>query len=103
MSNDRGRLAAGWLGIWLAVATNARMGLTAPTSNAIGGDPFAIIYEAKIGSLYGLNASGWALAGLSHEFVKSKSLLQCRAIASIRSLSRARWMAGPSFCRASAL
>jgi gamma-glutamyltranspeptidase/glutathione hydrolase len=31
-----------------------------PMSNGIGGDLFAIIYEAKSGKLYGMNASGWA-------------------------------------------
>ena len=40
-----------------AIATNAMMGLIAPMNNGIGGDLFAIVYEAKTGKLYGLNAS----------------------------------------------
>ena len=55
-----------------AVAANAMLGLVAPMSNGIGGDLFAIVYEAKTGKLYGLNASGWAPAGLSIEFLRSK-------------------------------
>jgi gamma-glutamyltranspeptidase/glutathione hydrolase len=55
-----------------AVAANAMMGLVAPMSNGIGGDLFAIVYEAKSGKLYGLNASGWAPAGLSIDLLKSK-------------------------------
>jgi gamma-glutamyltranspeptidase / glutathione hydrolase len=55
-----------------AVAANAMMGLVAPMSNGIGGDLFAIVYEAKSGKLYGLNASGWAPAGLSIEFLKNQ-------------------------------
>jgi gamma-glutamyltranspeptidase/glutathione hydrolase len=55
-----------------AVATNAMMGVIAPMSNGIGGDLFAIVYDAKTGKLYGLNASGWAPAGLSIELMKSK-------------------------------
>jgi gamma-glutamyltranspeptidase / glutathione hydrolase len=47
-----------------AVAANAAMGVVAPMSNGIGGDLFAMIYDAKSGKLYGLNASGWAPAGL---------------------------------------
>jgi gamma-glutamyltranspeptidase/glutathione hydrolase len=42
-----------------AIATNAVMGLVEPQSNGIGGDLFAIIYEAKTGALHGLNAGGW--------------------------------------------
>ena len=52
-----------------AVATNAMMGLIAPMNDGIGGDLFAIIYEAKTGKLYGLNASGWAPASLTADFV----------------------------------
>src|SRR5256886_16708470 len=46
-----------------AIAANATLGVVQPGSNGIGGDLFAIVYEAKSGKLYGLNASGWAPAG----------------------------------------
>src|SRR3981081_2814308 len=52
-----------------AVATNAMMGLVAPMNDGIGGDLFAIIYEAKTGKLYGLNASGWAPTGLTADYL----------------------------------
>src|SRR5580704_5554009 len=55
-----------------AVAANAMMGLVAPMSNGIGGDLFAIVYDAKTGKLYGLNASGWAPAGLTVEFLRNQ-------------------------------
>ncbi|PYU28784.1 MAG: gamma-glutamyltransferase, partial [Acidobacteria bacterium] len=55
-----------------AVAANAMMGLVAPMSNGSGGDLFAIVYDAKSGKLYGLNASGWAPAGLTIEFLKNQ-------------------------------
>ncbi|MBI4428528.1 MAG: gamma-glutamyltransferase [Ignavibacteriales bacterium] len=57
-----------------AVAANAVMGLVAPMSNGIGGDLFAIVYEAKSGKLFGLNASGWAPKMLSVDFLKNKGL-----------------------------
>ena len=59
-----------------AVATNAVMGLVEPQSNGIGGDLFAIVYEAKTGALHGLNACGWAPAGLSPEVLKSQGLTE---------------------------
>ncbi|MCL6567089.1 MAG: gamma-glutamyltransferase [Acidobacteriia bacterium] len=65
-------LAAGGNAVDAAIATNAVMGVVAPTSNGIGGDLFAIVYEAKTGKLYGLNASGWAPRGLTIEFLKSQ-------------------------------
>ena len=55
-----------------AVAMNAMMGLVAPMNDGIGGDLFAIIYEAKSGKLYGLNASGWAPKGLTVEHLRAK-------------------------------
>src|SRR5579872_6389508 len=53
-----------------AVAANAVMGVVAPMSNGIGGDLFVMIYDAKSGKLYGLNASGWAAAALTPEVLK---------------------------------
>jgi len=38
-----------------------------PMMNGIGGDLFAIVYDAKANKLYGLNASGWAPKGLTIE------------------------------------
>src|SRR5215471_8086499 len=57
-----------------AVAANAAMGLVAPMMDGMGGDLFAIVYEAKSNKVYGLNASGWAPKGLTPEFLHSKSL-----------------------------
>ena len=57
-----------------AVATNAMMGLVAPMNDGIGGDLFAIVYIAKTGKLYGLNASGWAPAGLTAEYLRGKGI-----------------------------
>ena len=67
-------LARGGNAIDAAIATNAVMGVVEPMMNGIGGDLFAIVYDAKSGKLYGLNASGWAPAGLSIEFLKSKGI-----------------------------
>ena len=43
-----------------AIATSAAMGLMEPTSCGIGGDLYAIVWDAKTQKLYGLNASGRA-------------------------------------------
>jgi gamma-glutamyltranspeptidase/glutathione hydrolase len=67
-------LAHGGNAIDAAVATNAVMGVVEPMMNGIGGDLFAIVYEAKTGKLYGLNASGWAPARLTIEFLRSKGI-----------------------------
>jgi gamma-glutamyltranspeptidase/glutathione hydrolase len=65
-------LAEGGNAVDAAVAANAAMGVFAPMANGIGGDMFAIVYEAKNRKLYGLNASGWAPAALTPEFLQSK-------------------------------
>jgi len=41
-----------------AIAANATLGLMEPTGNGIGGDLFAIVWDAKTQKLHGLNASG---------------------------------------------
>jgi gamma-glutamyltranspeptidase/glutathione hydrolase len=65
-------LARGGHAVDAAVAANAVMGLVAPGSNGIGGDLFAIVYEADSGKFYGLNASGWAPAALTIETLKQQ-------------------------------
>jgi gamma-glutamyltranspeptidase/glutathione hydrolase len=55
-----------------AVATNAMMGLVAPMNDGVGGDLFAIIYEAKSEKLYGINASGWAPRALTPDFLAAR-------------------------------
>ena len=57
-----------------AIATNAMMGVVEPMMNGIGGDLFAIVYDAKANKLYGLNASGWAPAGLTIEHLHALGL-----------------------------
>jgi gamma-glutamyltranspeptidase / glutathione hydrolase len=69
-------LARGGNAVDAAVATNAVMGAVAPMMNGLGGDLFAIVYDAKSNKLYGLNASGWAPAGLTPEFLKSKDITE---------------------------
>jgi gamma-glutamyltranspeptidase/glutathione hydrolase len=54
-----------------AIAANAVMGVVQPYVNGMGGDLFAIYYEAKTGKLYGLNSSGWTPKGLTIEYLKS--------------------------------
>lgn len=57
-----------------AIATNAVMGLVEPHYNGIGGDVFAIYYEAKTKKLYGLNAGGWAPTDLTAALLRSKNI-----------------------------
>ena len=57
-----------------AIATNAMMGVVSPMMNGIGGDLFAIVYDAKANKLYGLNASGWAPKGLTPDLLRKKGL-----------------------------
>src|ERR1035437_2432029 len=64
-------LARGGSAIDAAIAANATLGVVEPESCGIGGDLFAIYYEAKTGKLTGINASGWAPKGLSIELLKS--------------------------------
>jgi gamma-glutamyltranspeptidase/glutathione hydrolase len=67
-------LEAGGNAIDAAIAANAMTGLTQPYVNGIGGDLFAIYYEAKTGKVYGLNASGWTPKALTIEHLKSKGI-----------------------------
>src|SRR3981081_2306516 len=63
-----------------AIAANATLGVVQPGSNGIGGDLFAIVYEAKSGKLYGLNARGWRPPALTIEYLKSKGIQKLSGI-----------------------
>ena len=58
-----------------AIGANAVLGVTEPMMNGIGGDLFAIVYDAKSQKLYGLNASGWTGKGLTLEALKAQGLM----------------------------
>jgi len=55
-----------------AIAANAALGLMEPTGCGIGGDLFAIVWDAKTKELYGLNASGRSPKNLSYEQVNAE-------------------------------
>ena len=61
-------LKSGGNAIDAAIAANAALGLMEPTGNGIGGDLFAIIWDAKTKKLYGLNASGRSPRSLTREW-----------------------------------
>jgi gamma-glutamyltranspeptidase / glutathione hydrolase len=63
-----------------AIAANAVMGVVQPYVNGIGGDLFAIYYEAKTGKLYGLNSSGWSPKALTIDYLKSKNVTELNPI-----------------------
>src|SRR6266403_6217301 len=65
-------LARGGSAMDAAIAANAALGVVEPMSNGIGGDLFAIYWEAKTGALTGINASGWAPAALTLDAMKAK-------------------------------
>jgi len=67
-------LESGGNAIDAAIAANAVLGLTQPYVNGMGGDLFAIVYEAKTGKVYGLNSSGWTPKALTIDYLKSKGI-----------------------------
>ncbi len=64
-------LAQGGHAVDAAVAANAVMGVVCPMMCGVGGDLFAIVCEHD-GKMHGVNASGWAPARLTPEFLESE-------------------------------
>lgn len=69
-------LAAGGSAADAAVATAAALNVTEPTSTGLGGDAFALYYEAKSRRVYALNGSGRAPAALTLERLQKEGLGQ---------------------------
>ena len=63
-------LKAGGNAVDAAIAADAVLGLTEPTGSGIGGDIFAIIWDAKTQKLYGLNGSGRSPYELKLQYFK---------------------------------
>jgi gamma-glutamyltranspeptidase/glutathione hydrolase len=55
-----------------AIAANAALGLMEPYACGIGGDLFAIVWDAKTRSLYGINASGRSPQSLTYEHLRDE-------------------------------
>jgi len=67
-------LKQGGSAIDAAIAANVALGLMEPTGNGIGGDLFAIIWDAKTKKLHGLNASGPAPKNITIDYFVEKGL-----------------------------
>ena len=67
-------LARGGNAVDAAIAANAAMGVVAPMMNGVGGDLFAIVYDAASGELHGINASGYAPAALTIDGLRAAGI-----------------------------
>lgn len=67
-------LRAGGSAVDAAIAANAMLGLMEPTGCGIGGDLYAIVWDAKKQELTGLNASGRSPQGLTLQMLKDRGL-----------------------------
>lgn len=62
-----------------AIAANAVLGLVEPTGNGVGGDLFAIVWDAETKQLHGLNASGRSPRSLTLEEFRRRGLAKIPA------------------------
>ena len=67
-------LKKGGTAVDAAIAANAVLGVAEPEMCGIGGDLFAIVYDAKTKKLYGLNASGRSPYSLTLDEFKKRGL-----------------------------
>jgi gamma-glutamyltranspeptidase/glutathione hydrolase len=67
-------LARGGSAVDAAIAANAVMGVVEPMNSGMGGDLFAIYWDAKSGTLTGINASGWSPEAWTIERLRQKGI-----------------------------
>ena len=65
-------LARGGSAVDAAIAANIALTVVEPMMNGMGGDLFVMRRDASTGEITGLNASGWAPAGLTKELLAEK-------------------------------
>lgn len=73
-------LKAGGSAVDAAIAANATLGLMEPTGCGIGGDLFAIVWDAEKGELTGLNASGRSPQALTLEHFRDQAMTSVPAL-----------------------
>ena len=66
-------LAKGGSAVDAAIAANAALSVIEPMMNGVGGDLFAVVYDAKARHLYGLNSSGWAPKNLTPKLCRPRA------------------------------
>ncbi len=69
-------LLAGGTAADAAIATAAVLNVVEPMSTGIGGDAFALVYDAKTGKVRGLNGSGRAPQAISLDAFRERGLTQ---------------------------
>jgi len=67
-------LARGGHAVDAAIAANAVLGVVEPYMNGMGGDLFAMVYDAAHDALHGLNASGPAPRGLAPDLFRRQGM-----------------------------
>ena len=67
-------LKKGGTAVDAAIAVNACLGLMEPTGCGIGGDLFAMVWDAQTKKLFGLNASGRSPKSLKLDYFKSNGI-----------------------------
>ncbi|MFG0320296.1 MAG: gamma-glutamyltransferase [Planctomycetota bacterium JB042] len=67
-------LKAGGSAVDAAIAANAVLALTEPTGCGLGGDLFAIVWDAETGTLRGLNGSGRSPRGMTLEWLRAQGI-----------------------------
>ncbi|HEX3896710.1 MAG TPA: gamma-glutamyltransferase [Rudaea sp.] len=63
-----------------AIAANAALGLMEPVSNGVGGDLFAIVWDAKTKKLYGYNGSGRSPKSLTMQYFVDHDIKEIPAL-----------------------
>jgi gamma-glutamyltranspeptidase/glutathione hydrolase len=73
-------LKKGGTAVDAAIAANAALGLMEPVSNGVGGDLFAIVWDAKTKKLYGYNGSGRSPKSLSLQYFVDHGIKEIPAL-----------------------